>query len=64
MPAGLTEVRLPIRGQDMADALAASTAPPVDYSSRLHARLSPHPPAAAYVRAPSDALRVVDVRGW
>jgi hypothetical protein len=47
-----------------ADALAASSAPPADDSSRLHARLSPHPPAAAYERAPLDALRVVDVWGW
>lgn len=30
----------------------------------MHARLSPHPPVADYGRAPSDALRVVDVWGW
>jgi uncharacterized membrane protein YccC len=47
-----------------ADALAASTAPPPDESTRLHAQLSPHPPPAAYGLAPLDALRVVDVWGW
>jgi uncharacterized membrane protein YccC len=47
-----------------AAALAASAAPPADDSGRLHARLSPHPPAAEYRRSPSDALRVVDVWGW
>jgi uncharacterized membrane protein YccC len=47
-----------------AAALAAATAPPADDSGRLHARLALHPPAAAYGRAPLDALRAVDVWGW
>jgi hypothetical protein len=47
-----------------ADALAAATAPPADDSGRLHAELSPHPPAASYGRSPPDALLVVDVWGW
>jgi uncharacterized membrane protein YccC len=47
-----------------ATALATAAAPPADDSGRLHARLSPHPPAAGYGRAPRDALRVVDVWGW
>jgi uncharacterized membrane protein YccC len=47
-----------------AAALAAAAPPPADDSGRLHARLTPHPPAAAYGRAPLDALRVVDVWGW
>jgi hypothetical protein len=47
-----------------ATALATAAAPPADDSGRLHARLSPHPPVAEYGRAPSDALRVVDVWGW
>jgi len=44
--------------------LADPAAPTADDSARLHARLAPHPPAAAYGRAPRDALRVVDVWGW
>ncbi|MHA6620792.1 FUSC family protein [Pseudonocardia sp. DLS-67] len=47
-----------------ATTLATTAAAPTDDSGRLHARLSPHPPAAEYGRAPSDALRVVDVWGW
>lgn len=47
-----------------AAALATAAAAPPDESAGVHARLSPHPPVADYGRAPSDALRVVDVWGW
>jgi uncharacterized membrane protein YccC len=50
--------------QVTAAALATAGAAPPDESGPVHARLSPHPPVADYGRAPSDALRVVDVWGW